>query len=274
MINRKPISILVTARDISSRLEAEKKSQEAKERIQMINAELEEKVKERTLMLQQANQELESFSYSVSHDLRAPLRHIDAFSKLLQKSLKEGKEEKSGEYLTSILDSVKKMKDLIDSLLMLSRTGRAQLQRETFDMKLLVDQLIKETAMEDQHKEIDWNVAELGEAHADVRLMKQVWYNLVSNAIKFSNGKDRVYIEIGCEQIDNKKVWYIKDKGVGFDARYMDKLFGVFQRLHSEEEFEGTGIGLATVKRIIDKHQGMIWAESELNKGSVFYFHL
>ena len=272
LINRKCISEVIAARDISEKKKAEKQNREVQERIRKINIELEEKVKDRTHKLEQVNEELESFSYTVSHDLHAPLRHISTFSALLQKSIQKGEKDKTGQYLEAITSSVAKMKDLINSLLQLSRTGRSQIRKEQFEMDLIVHQVIREVEIDYPDKKISWKISNLGEVNADIRLMKQVWYNLVSNAVKFTNGK-LPEIEIGKHYNKNKITWFIKDNGVGFNPKYIDKLFGVFQRLHPEDEFEGTGIGLATVKRIINKHNGEIWAESEPGKGAVFYFN-
>ncbi len=274
LINRTPISILVAARDISDRKKAEEHNRLIQEKIRRINVELEEKVRDRTRKLEQANKDLESFSYSVSHDLHAPLRHISTFSDLLKKSLTKGETEKTSNYLDAIISSVSKMKDLINGLLQLSQTGRSDLRKEQFEMKLIVEQVIRDVEIDYPDKKICWKLNELGEADADIRLMKQVWYNLVSNAVKFTNGKAKAEIEIGKKILDERTVWYIKDNGVGFDTKNMDKLFGVFQRLHSEEDFEGNGIGLATVDRIINKHEGRIWAEANPDQGAVFYFYL
>ncbi|MGC9345020.1 MAG: sensor histidine kinase, partial [Bacteroidales bacterium] len=159
-------------------------------------------------------------------------------------------------------------------LLQLSRTGRAEIRKDNFNMNLIVEQVIKDFGMEKDSKKIEWKVGKLGEVNADLRLISQVWFNLVANSIKFANGNESISIEIGKKLDDDKDTWYIRDNGVGFDPRYKDRLFGVFQRLHPEDEFEGSGIGLATVKRIIDKHHGKIWAESAPGEGAAFYFNL
>ncbi|MFW5821092.1 MAG: PAS domain S-box protein [Bacteroidota bacterium] len=274
VINRTVISELLTARDISDRKKAEDQNRQVQEKIRKINLELEEKVKDRTFKLEQANKELESFSYSVSHDLHAPLRHISTFSGLLKNSIDKGDTGKTLQYLEAITSSVSKMKDLINSLLQLSRTGRSQLRKENFNMNLIVNQIVRDIEIDYPDLKINWRIADLGDADADIRLMKQVWYNLVSNAVKFSNGSNVPEIEIGKRHQENEIVWYIRDNGVGFDPKYMDRLFGVFQRLHPEDEFEGSGIGLATVKRIIDKHKGWIRAKSNPHEGAEFYFNV
>lgn len=274
LINKTPISVMVSARDITERYEAARLAKKSHDRIQKINAELEDKVKERTLLLENAYEELESFSYSVSHNLRAPLRQAETFAGLLKKSLEQNDTAKSKEYMNFILNSTSKMKGLIDSLLLLSRTTRKDLRKDRFDMKLIVDEVIRDVSLEYPSKKIAWQVGDLGEVEADIRLMNQVWYNLISNSLKFSNGKEKVIIEIGQLDEETRKTWYIRDNGVGFDPRYKDKLFGVFQRLHSDMDFDGTGIGLATVKRIIERHRGKIWADSRPGDGSVFYFYL
>lgn len=274
LLNKKPISIIVSARDISDRKQAEKKSLEIREKIQKLNQELEIKVKERTLMLQQAYKELETFSYSVSHDLRAPLRHIELFSDLLMKNLAEGANEKNIRFLNSIYDSSRKMRELIDSLLQLSRMSRHKMKKENFSMKLLVEQVLNEIKQGNHPQYLNLEVEELGEAYADLRLIRQVWFNLISNAIKFTSKNENPEIRIGQLSKEGKTVWFIKDNGVGFNPQYKEKLFGFFQRLHSESEFEGNGIGLASVKKIIDKHEGDIWADSKPGEGASFYFRL
>ncbi len=274
VINKTPISSIISAMDISERKEAERKSREVQNTIKKINAELESKVEERTYMLQEAYKELESFSYSVSHDLRAPLRHIDTFSRLLKDCIENKDNNKCRQYLSSILESTSKMKELIDSLLQLSRTGRTELRRESFEMKIAVNQVVKDMDLENPENGIKWVIHELGNVNADPSLVKQLWHNLIANSVKFTRNESNPKIEVGKRLINDRESWYIKDNGVGFDSRYMEKLFGVFQRLHTEEEFEGTGIGLATVKRIIDRHRGEIWAESRPGDGATFYFYL
>ncbi len=267
-------SYLIYTIDITQRLIAERKAQQTDREIRKLNSGLEKLVTKRTLQLEMANKELEAFSYSVSHDLRAPLRHINAFAKLLAQSVNARNMEKTAHYIEIINESVDKMKDLIDNLLMLSRMGRAELVLHKFAMDQIVKQVIEEMRMETNGREIEWKIEPMGEITADNKLLKQVWFNLISNSVKFTSLQKKAVIEIGKMKKDRKEVFYIRDNGAGFDPEYQDKLFGVFQRLHSESEFEGTGIGLATVKRIIDKHKGEIWAESEPGKGACFYFFI
>ncbi|MFI1770828.1 PAS domain S-box protein [Thalassobellus citreus] len=220
------------------------------------------------------NDELESFSYSVSHDLRAPLRHIDGFSNLLHKSLKGKLNEKEENYFKNIVGSSSKMNELIDGLLIYSRMGRSELKKTTINMKTLVDDVIQTFVFDIKKNEITIIVDDMPNASVDVFLMKQVWENLISNAVKFSSKTKTPKIHIGYNKdVDGADIYYVKDNGVGFDQKYVGKVFGVFQRLHSVNEFSGTGIGLATAKRIILKHQGEIWAEGT-DKGASFFFKL
>lgn len=267
-------SFLIYTIDITQRLIAEQKAQQTDREIRKLNSGLEKLVTKRTRQLEMANKELEAFSYSVSHDLRAPLRHINAFAKLLAQSVNSRNMEKTAHYIEIINESVDKMKDLIDNLLMLSRMGRAELVLHKFTMDQIVKQVIEEMKLETDSREIEWKIGPMGEITADNKLLKQVWFNLISNSVKFTSLRKKAVIEIGKMKKNKKEVFYIRDNGAGFDPEYQDKLFGVFQRLHSESEFEGTGIGLATVKRIIDKHKGEIWAESEPGKGACFYFFI
>lgn len=221
-----------------------------------------------------ANKELESFSYSVSHDLRAPLRAINGNANILEEDYL-GKFDPDGiKALHSIIRNSKKMGVLIDDLLAFSKLGRKQVTVSEINMTDLIKSVLEELVVEDIHDRTETNLNALPLARGDYSLIKQVWINLISNAIKYSKNKPKVHIEIGAYEKDHFVVYYIKDSGVGFDMQYYDKLFGVFQRLHSEEEFEGTGIGLAKVQRIVHRHNGKVWAESKPNEGSCFYFSL
>jgi signal transduction histidine kinase len=220
-----------------------------------------------------ANSELESFSYSVSHDLRAPIRAIGSYAKILEEDY-AGKFDAEGiDALLSIRANSKKMGKLIDDLLAFSRLGRKEITVSDINMNALVKSAIDELTGYSKN-EMKLNIKTLPPSKGDHSLIKQVWVNLVSNAIKYSQTKSETDIEIGGYEKDNLVIYYVKDNGAGFDMQYYDKLFGVFQRLHSQEEFEGTGIGLAIVQRIVHRHKGTVWAESKLGEGTCFYFSL
>jgi PAS domain S-box-containing protein len=222
-----------------------------------------------------SNKELEGFSYSVSHDLRAPLRHMSGFTSLLEKHAADSFDDKSKRYISIIRDSAEKMGQLIDDLLHYSRTGRAEMQKQSVKSEELVHEVIKELEAYNEGRQIDWLVGQLPPALADPALLRIIWTNLLSNAVKFTGNRDKASIEIG--SIPGEKdetVYFVKDNGAGFDMKYQDKLFGVFQRLHRDSEFEGTGIGLATVQRIIHRHGGHIWTEGAINEGATFFFTL
>jgi PAS domain S-box-containing protein len=231
-----------------------------------------EEVRAANEKLHAANKELEAFSYSVSHDLRAPLRHIDGFVKLLDKSASSSLDERSRRYLDIIADSAHRMGALIDDLLVFSRMGRAELHHAKVDSNALIHEVRDSIQGDTQGRNIEWAIAALPQVQADAPMMRQVWANLVGNAVKYSRPRDPARIEIGCHENGKEFIFHVADNGVGFDMQYAHKLFGVFQRLHSTEEFEGTGIGLANVQRIVLRHHGRVWAESRLNEGSTFYF--
>lgn len=244
------------------------------EELKKLNIELEYKVKERTKELELSNKELESFAYTVSHDLRAPLRAINGYTTILLTDYSEKFDEEGKKICSSIIRNTKKMAQLIDELLLLSRIGRTVLTFTNIDMKSLVLSLYDEIVPKERKDTIEFIVNELHNIKGDNILLKQVWLNLISNAIKFTSKNERPIIFIESKEEKEYITYSIKDNGVGFDMRYSDKLFGVFQRLHSEKEFPGTGVGLAIVSRIIQKHNGKVWAEAELNKGATFYFSL
>jgi PAS domain S-box-containing protein len=225
--------------------------------------------------LQATNAELESFSYSVSHDLRAPLRHIDGFAELLRKHAESVMDEKGRRYINTISDSAKRMGQLIDELLVFSRMGRAELHVVELDLDALVAEVIRENGFK-KNTAIDWNIASLPRVHADPVLLRQVWFNLIDNAVKYSGKSKSPRIEIGHrpDPATGEQEFFVRDNGAGFDMQYAGKLFGVFQRLHSMAEFEGTGIGLANVRRIVQRHGGRTWAEGHVGEGAVFYFSL
>jgi PAS domain S-box-containing protein len=241
-----------------------------------INDELENRVAERTEQLLTANKDLESFSYSVSHDLRSPLRHISSFVTLLQEHLGERSDEVSARYLGTIGNSARHMSQLIDGLLAFSRLGRAAVNIAPVDIALLVNTVVAQLSHDTEGRSVDWVVAsDLPVVQGDALLLREVWANLLGNAFKYTRPRDRARIEVGWAMDPAVGyTFYVRDNGVGFDTKYSAKLFGVFQRLHRATEFEGTGIGLALTRRIIERHGGSIWAESQLGKGSVFSFSL
>ncbi|GJQ32641.1 MAG: hypothetical protein HBSAPP04_14800 [Ignavibacteriaceae bacterium] len=249
-------------------------SVKSREEIKILNTELEKRVEQRTAQLEAKNKELEAFSYSVSHDLRAPLRHINGYVDLLNRKFRGDIPEKGQHYLDTITNAAKQMGELIDDLLQFSRTGRAEMHLARYEMQPIVDDLISGIMRDEPDRKFNWKVAPLPSVVCDQPLIRQVWVNLLSNAAKFTKRKEIAEIEVGCNEEDGKVVFYVKDDGVGFDMQYAGKLFGVFQRLHSKEEFDGTGIGLANVQRIILRHEGMVWAEAEADKGATFYFSL
>jgi two-component system sensor kinase len=223
---------------------------------------------------EEANKELESFSYSVSHDLRAPLRAIQGFSKMLLLDHGESLDAEGQRRLNIIIANTNKMAQLIDDLLAFSRLGRLVLKVEAVDMEAMVRNVIGELREGLTDRNIQWDLKPLPRALADKSLINQVWINLLANAVKFTGPKDPAVIEVGSEKEGDHNVFYVKDNGVGFDMNYADKLFRVFERLHRAEEFEGTGVGLALVQRIIHRHGGKIWAEGKVDEGATFYFTL
>jgi PAS domain S-box-containing protein len=226
----------------------------------------------RSGQLESVNKELEAFSYSVSHDLRAPLRHIDGFVKLLDKSANSNLDERGRRYLEIIADSARRMGTLIDDLLVFSRMGRMELHCANVEPDALIHEVMETLQDDMKDRKIEWKIAKLPQVRADLAMLRQVWANLIGNAVKYSRPRDPAIIEIGCNESDAEFVFYVRDNGVGFDMQYAHKLYGVFQRLHRVEEFEGTGIGLANVQRIVLRHHGRVWAESKLNEGSTFFF--
>jgi PAS domain S-box-containing protein len=259
----KLIGFLKIAKDITAKRDAE-------DQIQKLNEELTGRVEE----LGTVNRELESFSYSVSHDLRAPLRHVDGFARILKEEYSPVMPAEAIRYLDRILEAATHMGQLIDDLLNLARIGRRELKRDRAQIALVVKQSIAELPAEAKERNIEWRIEPLPELNCDAGLLKPVFINLLSNSVKFTRKEAIAVIEVGSRITDGRPTIFVRDNGVGFDPRYADKLFGVFQRLHRQEEFEGTGIGLATVQRIIRRHGGEIWAESQVNAGTTFFFTL
>ncbi len=258
-------AIHVVLQDISERRRVE--TERAR-----LNAELERRVRLRTAQLDAANSELEAFAYSVSHDLRAPLRHITGFSELLSAHCARGLDDKGLHYLDAISGSARTMGVLIDDLLEFSRTGRAEVALEAVDMDAVLEEAIAPLRHDTADRDIVWQIDPLPCVPGDRALLRQVWANLVGNAVKYTRGRAPAHIVIGAESRDDEVVFFVADDGVGFDMDHADKLFGVFQRLHSASEFEGTGIGLAIVHSIMAKCGGRIWAEGAVGKGATFYF--
>jgi PAS domain S-box-containing protein len=256
----KLIGFLKIAKDITAKRDAE-------DQIQKLNEELTGRVEE----LGTVNRELESFSYSVSHDLRAPLRHVDGFARILKEEYSPVMPAEAIRYLDRILEAATHMGQLIDDLLNLARIGRRELKRDRAQIALVVKQSIAELPAEAKERNIEWRIEPLPELNCDAGLLKLVFINLLSNSVKFTRKEAIAVIEVGSRITDGRPTIFVRDNGVGFDPRYADKLFGVFQRLHRQEEFEGTGIGLATVQRIIRRHGGEIWAESQVNAGTTFF---
>ncbi len=246
----------------------------AQEELHLSNEKLEQRVQERTTDLVAVNKELEAFAYAVAHDLRAPLRHIHGFSDLLLHDGGSTLSVDSRHWLDCILNGTSRMEKLLEDLLNLSRLGRQPINRRTIPLKTLVQEVIDDLAPETSNRQIEWKLGNLPPANCDPALLKIVFINLLSNAVKFTRPRSTATIEVGHRVSDGKLVLFVRDNGAGFDMKYADKLFGVFQRLHLEKDFEGTGIGLATVNRILQKHGGRIWAEAELDKGATFYFTL
>ena len=276
----KVIGASKVARDITTRKKAE-------ETIHRLNAELEERVIQRTTELEAANNALESFSYSVSHDLRAPLRAVDGFSQAVLEDYGPQLPEEGRRYLQTIREGAQRMGTLIDDLLLFSRLGRLPLSKRAVETGDLVRTVLEDLTSERAGRQIELTVAELPACQGDPALLKQVWINLLSNALKYTRRREKAVIEVGCNQRPiaaegegepetktTEDIYFVRDNGTGFDMRYVGKLFGVFQRLHSEEEYEGTGVGLAIVQRIIHRHGGRVWAEAAEDQGATFFFTL
>jgi PAS domain S-box-containing protein len=257
-----PVAILETSNDITERKRRE-------DEIAHLNQEL----ARRSMELEGTNKELEAFAYSVSHDLRAPLRHMAGYTELLQKRVASTLDERSSRYMAIILESAKRMGDLIDDLLAFSRIGRAEARKTLVSLDQLVKEALTEIRQDTVGRNIAWKISPLPDFYGDRSMLKVALVNLIANAVKFTRTRPQAEIEIGSSVAETGEVVvFVRDNGVGFDMKYVNKLFGVFQRLHQSDAFEGTGIGLATVQRILHRHGGRVWAEGFVDKGAVFYF--
>jgi PAS domain S-box-containing protein len=256
-----PAAILETSNDITERKRRE-------EEIQRLNQEL----ASRSVEMERANRELEAFAYSVSHDLRAPLRHMSGYAELLQKRASSSLDEKGQHYMAIILESAEQMGHLIDDLLAFSRIGRVEAQMGSVNMNQVIKDAMTDVRRETEGRTIGWKVDAVPDSYGDRSLLRLVMVNLLSNAVKFTRTRKEPKIEIGSWNENGEVVVFVRDNGVGFAMKYVDKLFGVFRRLHRTDEFEGTGIGLATVQRIIHRHGGRVWAEGVVDGGAAFYF--
>ncbi|MEO7989803.1 MAG: ATP-binding protein [Chryseolinea sp.] len=224
--------------------------------------------------IKQLNYELEAFTYSVSHDLRAPLRSIDSYAKILREDYGKGIDAEGNRLVEIIVKNARRMGQLIDDLLDFSRLGRMELMKSKVDVNQIVEAVKRELMEQEKRSNIDFAIHALEPTMADPNMLRQVWINLISNALKYSSGQQHSKIEVGCYQQKDNTIYFIRDNGVGFDMKYVSKLFGVFQRLHKIQDFEGTGVGLALVHRIIMRHGGRIWAEAKINEGATFYFFI
>jgi two-component system sensor kinase len=243
------------------------------EKVRQLN-QLNRDLESSAIQLHEANEELEAFAYSVSHDLRVPLRAIDGFSRILMEDYGGSLDEEGNRLISIVRENTEKMGDLIDDILLLSRVGRQKMKGFEIDMEYLVRNVWEDLRADWDGREIELILDDLPNAQGDRILMAQVFQNLLSNSIKFTRNKNPAVIEVGAQNYKDEIIYYVKDNGAGFDMKYIDKLFGLFQRLHTAEEFEGTGVGLSIVQRIIKRHGGQVWGEGEPFKGATIYFTL
>ncbi len=260
-------AVLAAARSLD-RIDAERKRAEAA--VNRLNEDLDRRATE----LEAANKELEAFSYSVSHDLRAPLRAIDGFSRILMEEYAPQLAPEAQRYLKLVRDNTRQMGNLVDDLLAFSRLSRQPLRKQSVKTTALIHQALDELRADVNGRQVEFKVTEMPECQADPNLLKQVWINLLSNALKYTRKREVARIEIGWKKENDEQVFFVKDNGVGFDIQYVHKLFGIFQRLHRAEDYEGTGVGLAIVQRIVHRHGGRAWAEAQVDNGATFYFSL
>jgi light-regulated signal transduction histidine kinase (bacteriophytochrome) len=250
---------------------------ELRTRMQRMEAEVfqsTQKVQEVNRQLEAANKELEAFSYSISHDLRTPLRSVDGFSQAVLEDYGQQLPEEGRRYLNKIRNGAQRMGNLIDDLLTFSRLSRAPIEKKLVDVEMLVRTVLEDLQASREDRALDLRIGELPVAAGDPALLKQVWLNLLSNALKYTRKREHAVVEIGCTREQGRNAYFVRDNGTGFDMRYVGKLFGVFQRLHRAEDYEGTGVGLAIVQRVIERHGGRVWAEAAVDRGATFHFTL
>ena len=270
----KPRQYVAIRADITDRKRAEEALRQSREQLAAVNAELEKRVAERTAQLAAANQELAAFSYSISHDLRAPLRAMGGFAAILEKQAAGQLSPEARQSVERIRENATRMSQLIDRLLDFCSLGWVPLTKRTTAPADIAHTVVDELRPEFSHRHVDVEIDRMPSCQADQALLKQVYANLLSNAVKYTRGRDPAAIKVGCRQANGAPVYFVQDNGAGFDMDYSHKLFQVFQRLHSADQFEGTGVGLAIVQRIVQRHGGRIWAEAEVDKGATFYFTL
>jgi light-regulated signal transduction histidine kinase (bacteriophytochrome) len=262
-----PCQYIAIRTEVTERMRAE-------QNIRELNTELERRVVERTAELEAANKELEAFSYSVSHDLRAPLRAVDGFSQAVLENYGAQLPEQGQQDLQAVRKGARQMGRLIDDLLTFSRLSRTPFKKQDVNTGKLVRHVLEELSPQQKGRQIEISIADLPACQADRAMLTQAWMNLLSNAIKYTRQRETAVIEIGCDAARDEIIYFVRDNGAGFDMRYIHKLFGIFQRLHRADEFEGTGVGLAIVQRIIHRHGGRIWADAAVDHGATFYFTL